>query len=341
MGKQKLEPEHFREAGGDLHRLQRQIVSGEVVVEDDASAVLSLGGNDRLRWLDSLVSQQVADLKIEETTEALLLSPQGRIEHSFLLTDDGHLTWLLTRKKEISALEDWLRSMVFRMEVSIQQPQGLVLFSSPVNANFKSLDPIVLFSDPWPKIGAESVGLKEQDHPGSGWSMLTALVEQDKKSSLAVPTVRPEFCEPLRIAAARPSMEEVDEKSIPHELDWLRTAVHLNKGCYRGQESVAKVHNLGQPPRRLTILHLDGSRSQLPEKGDEVLSDGDRVGRISRAGWHYELGPLALAVLKRNVPENQDLLVQCKEIKLAARQETIVPAGSRDKKDIFRLGPLR
>jgi len=341
VSKQKSKPELSREAGGDPHRVQRKIVSGEVVIQDDENAVLRLGGNDRLRWLDSLVSQQVADLTIGKTAEALLLSPQGRIEHSFLLTDNGHVTWLLTRKKEIYALEEWLRSMVFRMEVSIQRPEGLLLFSSPLSSSLKCFDPIALFSDPWPTIGAESVGLKEQNHPGSNWSMLTALVEEDKTSALAVPKVGPEFCEPLRIAAARPSMEDVDEKSIPHELDWLRTAVHLNKGCYRGQESVAKVQNLGQPPRRLTILHLDGSSSQLPEKGDEVFSDGRSVGRISRAGWHYELGPLSLALLKRNVPANQDLLVRCKDVKLAAKQETIVPAGSRERKDIFRLGPLR
>lgn len=327
--------------GGDFYRLQRQILSGAVVIQDHESAVLRVTGGDRLIWLDSIVTQQLKDVIPGETTEALLLDPQGRIEHSFLLTDDGRSSWLLTRKEKIFALEKWLQSMVFRMNVSVHFPEKLLLFSSPNIDSLRNLERVALFSDPWPKVGAESVGLMQENHPGSTWSMMTVAVEEDQQSSLVVPQVGPEFCEPLKIAAARPTMDDVDDKSIPHELDWLRTAVNLNKGCYRGQESVAKVHNLGQPPRRLTLLHLDGSLSQLPEKGDEVFHEALTAGRISRAAWHYEEGPIALALLKRSIPPDADLLVRFKGIELAARQEVIVPAGSREKKDIFRLGPLR
>ena len=114
--------------------------------------------------------------------------------------------------------------------------------------------------------------------------------------------------EALRVEAWRPRLGlETDERSIPHELDWLRTAVHLHKGCYRGQETVAKVHNLGRPPRRLTLLHLDGSSHDLPAHGDDVVLEGKRVGSVTTAARHHELGPVALAVLKRSLPVDAEL----------------------------------
>ncbi len=141
---------------------------------------------------------------------------------------------------------------------------------------------------------------------------------------LSLPTVDALALEALRIAAWRPDIRDTDEKSIPHEFDWLRSAVHLSKGCYRGRETVAKVHNLGHPPRRLVLLHLDGV---LPAAGDEVLrrSSEDEtpasIGRITSAAVHYELGPIALAVVKRSTPVDADLAVLIDGIPVAAAQE--------------------
>ncbi|WP_166788184.1 YgfZ/GcvT domain-containing protein [Cryobacterium glaciale] len=156
--------------------------------------------------------------------------------------------------------------------------------------------------------------------------------------------------EALRIAAWRPRRaREVDEKSIPHELDWLRTAVHLSKGCYRGQETVAKVHNLGHPPRRLVMLHLDGSEGVLPAPGDPVQADRQRpesepervnVGTITSSAIHYELGPIALAVIKRTIPAASTLYVQSEGIAISASQEIIVPQSAGSVADIPRLPRL-
>ncbi|NBR78390.1 MAG: hypothetical protein EBT76_06300, partial [Microbacteriaceae bacterium] len=123
---------------------------------------------------------------------------------------------------------------------------------------------------------------------------------------------------------------EIDEKALPHEFDWLATAVHLNKGCYRGQEAVAKVHNLGHPPRRLVFLHLDGSGHALPDLGDEVYLGDAVVGKITTVGQHYEMGPIALAVIKRNTAVDEILTVSCAASgeKLSAHQEVIVPASA-------------
>ena len=115
--------------------------------------------------------------------------------------------------------------------------------------------------------------------------------------------------EALRVAARRPRLGlDTDHRTLPHEVGWLSTAVHLDKGCYRGQETVARVHNLGRPPRRLVLLHLDGSDSELPGAGDDVVLDGRTVGRVGTAVRHHELGPLALALVKRSVADGAELL---------------------------------
>jgi folate-binding protein YgfZ len=112
-----------------------------------------------------------------------------------------------------------------------------------------------------------------------------------------------------RVAAGRARiLFETDHKSIPNELGFLNNAVHMKKGCYPGQETVAKVFNLGQPPRRLTLLHLDGSMVAMPENGAKVEFDGKEIGFVGTVARHYELGPIALAVLKRNVPIEATLI---------------------------------
>jgi folate-binding protein YgfZ len=128
--------------------------------------------------------------------------------------------------------------------------------------------------------------------------------------------------EALRVAAWRPRLGfETDHRTIAHEVDWLRTAVHLHKGCYRGQETIARVHNLGRPPRRLVFLHLDGSGHTLPERGGEVFADGERpVGLLTSVARHHEHGPIGLALVKRNVPVEAVLTVGG----VSASQEVVV-----------------
>ncbi|MQA97730.1 MAG: folate-binding protein, partial [Streptosporangiales bacterium] len=141
--------------------------------------------------------------------------------------------------------------------------------------------------------------------------------------------------EARRIAAHRPRLGlDTDERTIPHEAGWIGNAVHLDKGCYRGQETVARVHNLGRPPRRLVLLHLDGSAERLPAHGADVELDGRRVGVVGSSARHHELGPIALALVKRNVPVEAELLADG----VAAAQEVIVSpeTGGNVKIDLRR-----
>ena len=116
--------------------------------------------------------------------------------------------------------------------------------------------------------------------------------------------------------------------------------MHLSKGCYRGQETVAKVHNLGRPPRRLVQLDLDGSDSVLPVPGDAVFVGDREAGVVTSAARHFEEGPIALAVVRRSVAEADVLTVRTSDGDVAAAQRPIVPAGAGPAVDMPRLPRL-
>jgi folate-binding protein YgfZ len=179
--------------------------------------------------------------------------------------------------------------------------------------------------DPWPAVAPGGVSYASgTDHPPFAWrEVIVARADLEAaRAVLAVDGVAGTWAaEALRVAAWRPRLGfETDHRTIPHEVDWLRTAVHLQKGCYRGQETVARVHNLGRPPRRLVFLHLDGSEHVVPPTGAPVVLGEREVGRVTSVARHHELGPIALAVVKRNTPADAALLVEG----IAAAQETIV-----------------
>ena len=139
----------------------------------------------------------------------------------------------------------------------------------------------------------------------------------------------------IRAAAHVPRLGlDTDHRTIPHEVGWIESAVHLNKGCYRGQETVARVHNLGHPPRRLVFLHLDGSEDRLPGHGDPVELGETVVGFVGSAARHYELGPIGLALIKRTTPVDATL----QAAGLPAAQEVVVPpdAGANVKVTLKR-----
>ncbi len=227
----------------------------------------------------------------------------------------------------------------------------------------------LVWVDPWRAVVAGGHQYATAaEHPGAGWFYREVLVDRAlvdgavppaADALAAFPTAGTLALEALRIAAWRPRLaSEADEKTIPHELDWLRSAVHLTKGCYRGQETVAKVHNLGHPPRRLVMLHLDGSEGVLPPSGAEVLRAtaeastaaaaapeaaspaAAAIGRVTSSALHYELGPIALAVIKRNVPTEAALVVRTDGIDVAAAQEVIVPPGAGAEANVPRLPRL-
>lgn len=316
---------------------QRNLANGTGVVNLGKRGIVTVSGPDRLEWLHSLLSQNLKNLDPGQSAEALLLDPQGHIEHAIHFVDDGESSWLTVEAESRGALLAWLGKMVFRMKVEIQDRSDEFavigrLGSGLEKAAVSNGIPLV-WNDPWP--GVVSGGVRYSRAWPAKWPWSESLVpltdlEQAIQGFENVGTMA---YDALRIAAHRPRQQsEVDEKSLPHELDWMSTAVHLSKGCYRGQETVAKVHNLGHPPRRLTFLHLDGSEHSLPEAGDEVFVAGiegaSAKGKVTLAANHYEMGPIALAVISRSVPEDAALLVRSQHGDIAANQEVIVPASA-------------
>ena len=183
-----------------------------------------------------------------------------------------------------------------------------------------------VWRDPWPGVArggtSYDVGLT-RPHPSASWRAGLVLVPAGEAGAVvdaflaAAPGRGPAGSlawEALRVEAGRPRWaREVDERAIPHELDWLRTAVHLTKGCYPGQETVARTLNLGRPPRRLTQLQLDGLTGRLPAPGDVVRLGERAVGAVTSVARHHELGPMALALLRRGVPADAALSVDVSE----------------------------
>ena len=312
---------------GNPLREQRLLVEGLAAVDLSHRGVLTIAGPDRLTWLHSITTQMLTGLAPHKSAETLVLSPKGHIEHDLHLVDDGETTWVTVEPGTAAACKSWLESMRFMLRVQVRDVSaGYAVLGEPVRAETTPAEPLA-WSDPWPFLVGDTAAycsvVDPDKHPGSErpWRELVVARDQVEAALGDRPLAGMWAAEALRVAAWRPRLGfETDNRTIPHEVDWLRTAVHLHKGCYRGQETVARVHNLGRPPRRLVFLHLDGSGHTLPERGAEVEADGRVVGRLTSVARHHELGPIALAVIKRNTP----LDVVCLAAGLNASQEEIV-----------------
>jgi len=326
---------------------QKALAAGSAIVDLSHRGVLTITGPDRLSWLDSLTSQSIAALAPGEASETLLLDPSGRLEHAIRLLDDGETLWLLVERDQAEGLAAWLDRMRFMLNVEVADRSAdfatLGTLGAPAVHPAAPNGVPLIWHDPWTAVtvGGHQYSTVEQ-HPGAGWSYTEILVPRETLADFAtLPVAGLDALEALRIAAWRPRMAtEADDRTIPHELDWLRSAVHLSKGCYRGQETVAKVHNLGHPPRRLVMLHLDGSEGILPSRGDVVLEGDKEVGLVTSTARHYELGPIALAVVKRSADATATLLVVNDEATISAAQEVVVPPDAGAEADVPRLPRL-
>ena len=308
---------------GDPMGEQRAMTEGQVLVDRSNRGVVKVTGPDRLTWLHSLTSQHLERLAPGTTAEALILSPQGHLEHYLTLTDDGTAVWAHVEPGTAAALVDYLNSMRFMLRVEVADLTSdfaVQTLAGPLPAEGGTLsgtDPASSLSST--PLVAEGLARAVTTGPFG----IDLIVERDAAGKLDVPIAGMWAFEAARIAGRvpRPGLD-TDHKTLPHEVGMIETAVHLNKGCYRGQETVARIHNLGHPPRRLVFLHLDGSVDRLPAHGSPItLADGAQVGFTGSAARHFELGPIGLGLIKRSVPVDATLLADG----VAAAQEVIVP----------------
>ncbi|MFL6089451.1 MAG: YgfZ/GcvT domain-containing protein [Aeromicrobium sp.] len=274
---------------GLLAQEQRRLAAGEAFVDLSHRDVLTIAGPDRLTWLHALTSQDFESLVPGHPIEALILSPQGHIEFGFSCVDDGQTVTLHTEPGAGAGLASYLKGMKFMSRVEVAERADLAVIGL-ANLHTRVIERAALGR-------AEA----EWGEPSGVWAW-----------------------EAFRIAAGIPRIGmDTDHRTIPNEVGLIGRAVHLDKGCYRGQETVARVHTLGRPPRRLVLLHLDGSADRLPATGS-ALAVGDSpdapVGFVGSSARHHELGPIALALVKRGTDPDAELVVDG----IAAAQEPVV-----------------
>jgi folate-binding protein YgfZ len=343
-------PEHGPDAGavwhyGDPFGEQRAATDAVAIVDRSHRAVLQLTGADRRSWLHTISTQHVSELPDGAVTENLNLDGQGRVEDHWIQTQLDGVTVLDTEPWRAEPLLAYLRKMVFRADVTVEPAELAVLsLLGPGSDDAAVLEVLGLAAPPaaWSAVPLVGGGFVRK----LGDSGLDVVVPRDTaadvRARLVAAGVRPAGVwayEAMRVEAMRPRLGvDTDERTIPHELGWIggpgEGAVHLNKGCYRGQETVARVHNVGKPPRMLALLHLDGS-SDRPATGDPVLSDGKPVGHLGTVVDHVDLGPIALALLKRGLPADAALTTGG-ESEVAA----VIDADSLPPSDVVGAGRL-
>lgn len=323
---------HLGDPAGEAHAL----AVGAALVQLPGRGVVQVSGPDRLSWLTTLSSQVVDPLPAGESRELLLLDAHGHISFAAGIVDDGQRAWLLTDVGQAAGLTEFLERMRFMLRVEVADVSARYatlgfLATGPVAAAVAQIElPGVGYADPWPGPLPQGTSYTASDlgkHPGLERRVRFAVVPTDQCTQVSrsileaarrhadfplhtddgypvpAPTLIGEGAwEANRVMAWRPrTLREVDARAIPHELDWLRTAVHLSKGCYCGQETVARVINLGRPPRRLVFVQLDGSGQYAPSPGAPLFIGPRQVGHLTSVAVDVDEGPVALALVKRNI----------------------------------------
>ena len=263
---------------GEPVKEQRALAEGKAFANLGHLPALAIEGADRLTWIHSLSTQDVENLQPGLWKSGYILDPQGHLEFPLLLVDDGATLFIFTAISTHKGLLNFLGRMRFTLRVEVRDASTEVaLFKAP----------------------------GKTDEIGGPYALVprNEIESMKKNFALSAIEVGTWALDAHRVELGQPRFGfESDAKTIPNELGVLNIAVHMNKGCYRGQETVAKVFNLGKPPRRLTLLHLDGSGVDLPTSGALVTLDGKSIGFVGTVARHHELGPIALALLKRSIP---------------------------------------
>jgi folate-binding protein YgfZ len=281
---------------GEPVKEQRALEAGTAWADLSHHNIVAVSGADRLKWLHDLTTQFVSDLQPGVWMPNMILDARGHIEFQFNLVDDGTTTFLVLDPGYSEQLIEYLIKMKFMLRVEVRD-------ATSEYAVLRAPGTPTAIGGPFALVPRNEVEDMKKTFGGVATQVGTWAMDAE------------------RVAAHRPRIGfETDHKSIPNEIGVLNGAVHMKKGCYRGQETVAKIYNLGNPPRRLVLLHLDGSDVGFPAVGTKIENDGIVVGFIGTVARHHELGTIALAIVKRNTPIDATLSADG----VPASQEVIV-----------------
>jgi folate-binding protein YgfZ len=334
---------------GDPFAEQRTAVRGAAVVDRSHREFIAVTGDERLSWLHLVISQHVTGLADGSGTEALVLDTHGRVEAHMVLAQLNAAVWLDSDPGALvtsalpsggpQTLREYLEAMKFWAKVDIRDATGelaLLTVLGPDADQILSTMDIKLSTEPY-RVAAIPGGFARR-MPWPGKSSVDLAVPRAELAQwwrrLTDGGARPAGSwafEALRVESLRPRLGvDTDDRTIPHEVNWIGSAAHVAKGCYRGQETVSKVHNVGRPPRHLVLLHLDGSPEIVPETGDPVMLGMRTVGRVGSVVQHHELGPVALALVKRTTPVDAELLAGAEDraVQAAIDPDSVPAEGS-------------
>ena len=270
---------------GEPVKEQRALEAGTAWADLSHHNIVAVSGADRLKWLHDLTTQFVSDLQPGVWMPNMILDARGHIEYQFNLVDDGTTTFLVLDPGYSEQLIEYLTKMKFMLRVEVRD-------ASSEYAVLRAPGVPTPIGGPFALVPRDELESMKKTFGGVATQVGTWALDAE------------------RVAAHRPRIGfETDHKSIPNEIGVLNGAVHMKKGCYRGQETVAKIYNLGNPPRRLVLLHLDGSDVGFPAVGTKIENEGVVVGFIGTVARHHELGTIALAIVKRNTPIEATLSV--------------------------------
>ncbi|HEY0813008.1 MAG TPA: folate-binding protein [Pseudonocardia sp.] len=313
-------PEHHLDDPVPAHRgdppsEQRAMARAAAVVDRSHRGIIAVSGEERLSWLHLLLTQHVSALPDGAATEALVLDGQGRVLHHMGVAHVDGAVYLDVEAGETAELLDYLKKMVFWSKAEPRDATAELALLSVVGPDTAAV--LTAAGAPVPD-GAAALD-------GGGYVRRTRRPGKDAADVVVPRAALTTWWERLTAAGARPAGTmayealrveallprnglDTDDRTIPHEVGWIAAAVHLSKGCYRGQETVAHVSNMGKAPRRMVLLYLDAGDEQLPAAGEPLTMEGRVVGRVGTVVQHHELGPVALALVKRSVPVEAELV---------------------------------
>jgi folate-binding protein YgfZ len=246
------------------------LAAGTGFVDLSAWRKVSVSGGDALAWLNDLVSADLAGLVAGRAIRALLLSPTGgiRAEFSVALADDDVL--LLQDPVQPRAIDALLATYVLSSDVELEdRTDDLGLFAFPGRTSVPEARRGIPLSPSCVGAGVDLL-CPAEEHRHVLEELLDMFVQAEARDLGA-----------WRTGAGIPRFGvDATEQDLPQEAG-LEEAVSFGKGCYLGQEAMAKVRNLGHPRRAIRHLHADGPVSA----GDPVRADdGVEVGRITSVG---------------------------------------------------------
>jgi tRNA-modifying protein YgfZ len=260
----------------------RSIEEGRAFVDRSSFHLVEIGGGDARRWLNDLVTAAVEPLTPGRSCRSLLLSPTGRIRADIQILASADAFVLVQDPGQPRPIDELLAPYVLSADVLMEAATGRVLLCAPGGG-------------PPPHTARDDVFAPSMLDGG-----FDLLVGEDRRADAArsmLPRrrVTEDAVREWKIRRGVPTFGiDLDESSLPAEGGLEEDTVDFTKGCFLGQESVAKLRNLGHPPRLSLGLVADGP----VESGEELSADGVEVGRITSVS-HGDAEPGSTRVLAR------------------------------------------